>query len=493
MMTTKASECRPRWSSPRRADRPTWGPVAAKMAEALGTPFMPWQQQVADTVLEVDPTTGLFVYDEVIITVPRQSGKTTLVLAVALARMQHGRVIGMDRCRRQRIVYTAQTRNKAREKFVDEYIEMLKAAPRLKGKWRERTTNGSEQIRWHNGGQFGIDATSETSGHGPVLDMGINDEAFADIDDRTEQAMVPAMATRISPQYWVISTAGTDKSVYLRDKIRVARAGAEAGEDSGMAYFNWSADPADDIADPRTWWTFMPALGHTVTEKFVRNRLKAMKRPEFKRAFGNLWVPSSALELAIDGEKWQECADSSAAVIPEAARVLSVDVAPGSAWAAIAVAGPGEYLDGEGVAVALPTGEVIDYRAGDDWVVARVVELRARYGDLTVVLDPSSGPTNALLPAFREVGIEPKCVTSRELTQACSLFESNTLKTAWRHRGQQLVEDALNGAARRSIGDAWAWTRTNSAFDITPLVSLTLAMWGLSLEPAPYDLMSSFG
>ena len=51
------------------------------MADKLGQPFMPWQRLVADVGCEIDPVTGLPAYREVRVTVPRQSGKTTLFLA----------------------------------------------------------------------------------------------------------------------------------------------------------------------------------------------------------------------------------------------------------------------------------------------------------------------------------------------------------------------------------------------------------------------------
>ena len=41
---------------------------------------MPWQRQVADVALELDDA-GRFAYPLVVITVPRQSGKTTLLRA----------------------------------------------------------------------------------------------------------------------------------------------------------------------------------------------------------------------------------------------------------------------------------------------------------------------------------------------------------------------------------------------------------------------------
>ena len=64
----------------------SYGPQVAEIARLLGTPFMPWQRQVADVALELLPD-GSFAYREVIVTVPRQQGKTTMVLvARGLAR-----------------------------------------------------------------------------------------------------------------------------------------------------------------------------------------------------------------------------------------------------------------------------------------------------------------------------------------------------------------------------------------------------------------------
>src|SRR5215207_2302173 len=72
--------CSPRWTTP-RTDRPTRGGEVGRFAAALGTPLMPWQQHVADVAMEVDPDTGRLVYRRIVLTVPRQSGKTTLLLA----------------------------------------------------------------------------------------------------------------------------------------------------------------------------------------------------------------------------------------------------------------------------------------------------------------------------------------------------------------------------------------------------------------------------
>jgi hypothetical protein len=86
MVMATATECPPLYATARDPSRPTLGGDVAAIAEQLGTPFMPWQRLVADVAMEVDPATGLLAYREVDLTTPRQSGKTTLELAVLVHR-----------------------------------------------------------------------------------------------------------------------------------------------------------------------------------------------------------------------------------------------------------------------------------------------------------------------------------------------------------------------------------------------------------------------
>ena len=72
----------PRHHTP-RSDAPTRGGAVAVIAEAKRAPLMPWQRRAVDVALEVDPASGLYRYGIVVVTVPRQSGKTKLESDVA--------------------------------------------------------------------------------------------------------------------------------------------------------------------------------------------------------------------------------------------------------------------------------------------------------------------------------------------------------------------------------------------------------------------------
>lgn len=429
---------------------------------------MPWQQHVANAAFEVDPRTGRLAYREVRLTVPRQSGKTTLVLAKNLTRMALAGQFGG----RQRLTYTAQTRNDARKKFVDDYLEELRACKPLRGRWTSRLSNGSESIRWTaNGSLWGIDATGEKSGHGSILDVGDVDEAFAQVDDRIEQAMKPAMVTRPCPQLWVISTAGTDESTYLRGKVDTGREFAEAGRDTGVAYFEWAADPRADPDDEATWWACMPALGHTIDVEAVRAERAGMTLANFSRAYLNLWVPRAFGESVIPPEQWAACRDEHSQVDTGRPLVLAVDVSPMASWASIVVAG--WRPDG------VPHVEVIAHEPGDGWVVERLAQLQQKWGRRTVVLD-GAGPAAALQRDIERARLRVRVTNTREMTKACSTLQRLVRDGGVRHIGQDVLDDTHAAAAKRQLLDAWAWGRRQSSADISPLVAVTLAVWSLT-------------
>lgn len=476
MSTSSMSPAGPRWSSRRRADRATWGPAVGRIAAGLGTPLMPWQQHVVDVALEVDPDTGVLAYRDVRVTVPRQSGKSLLVLPVVVWRALAAAQLGGP----QRMVYAAQTRQDARKKWEHDYVAALRRARGMAGRFEVRLANGDERVTFAGGSSLGVVATTEKAAHGQTLDMPVLDEAFAQTDDRMDQAFRPAMMTRRQAQFWLVSTAGHAGSTYLRRKVDEGRQSVEADPGSGIAYFEWSADPDADPEDPGTWWSCMPALGHTVTEDAVRAELAGMQRGEFRRAFLNQWT-ETVVESVIPLAWWRDRADRGSVL--SGAPVLAVDISPDRAHASIGAAG----RSSTGEATHL---ELVDSRPGTDWCVPRLIELKARHAARAVVLD-DAGPAGSLVPELRAVGVEPLLPGTRGLVQACGQLYDAARDGTLVHLDDPLVTAALQAAATRTLGDAWAWKRRTSAADITPLVVLTLAQWGhLTVPAAPQTLVA---
>jgi len=330
---------------------------------------MPWQQQVADVAGETFKD-GRLCYNEIVITVPRQSGKTTLVLSVVVGRAEAGPSFGG----RQKMLYAAQTREDARDKWLTDYVEDLRAAKAMRDKWLLRVAAGSERVTFKSSrSTFGPIATKETSGHGKVLDYGCLDEAFAQKDSAVEDAWLPAMITRPMAQFWVPSTAGTEQSVYFRDKRDAGRMATQLDAGEGRAYFEWSLDPDLDISDKKLWPTFMPALGYTQSVAAIEREFIRMERNAFARAFGNQWV-GKLTPSVLDEAKWLACSARNAdgELDERAARVtrpvIAIDVSSDRQWGSVAI--------GASTAEGKPMVRLIRHERGTAWIVPYVIELR---------------------------------------------------------------------------------------------------------------------
>lgn len=470
--------CPPHWGTPRRPEFPSLGPKAWRVMERLGYPPMPWQRYVLDVALEIDPATGYFAHREVGLSVPRQQGKTQQILGLMVHRAAAWK--------RQRIVYAAQTRGMARERWEDEFLVTLDESS-LAGKYRVRKSNGHEAIIWsRTRSKIGITANTEKAGHGPPLDLGLMDEAFAAEDDRLEQAFSPAMLTRPMAQLWWASAGGTEKSVWLNKKRAAGRELIQTLWESGIfpsiAYFEWFAPEWMPRDDPATWRYCLPALDFTVTEAVVRAELEKLDAPEFDRAYLNRTRKKEPpTDPNVPKAKWPALADLGS--MPGDELAFSIEISHDRAWSSIA-----------GAAIR-PDGrvhiELVDRRPGTDWVVAAIVKLRALWDPVAVAIASIGSPAGSLIDDLVAAGVkapEDKDKPTRgdliimrtgDIVEACGQMADAMNQATVVHRDQVDLTAAVNGAMTKPSGDAWALDRRKSLTDVTPFFAAVLARWAL--------------
>lgn len=456
----RGQPARPKFATRRRPERETLGPRVAQFATLLGTPPMPWQQDLLDVALEIDSETGHLAYREVVVTVPRQQGKTTLILAVEA-----------DVCVNRApatVIYTAQTGNAARKKLLDEHVPAIRAselAPLLK---KTIQTMGGEAVHWKTGSRIELAAGTQSAGHGGVLDLAVLDETFHDVDDRREQALLPGMLTKPDGQLWVVSTQGTDASHYLIRKCEQGRLAAVEDSGRGICYLEFAASPDDDPGDPVTWWSCMPALGHTVSEDVVAHMFQTMSLPEFRRSALNI-LDSADVDRPISKAGWLECQDGTAA--PDVGG-LTVAIEAAIDSSASSVVG----------ADVLRRCEVIDYRLGTSWVPDRVAELYSKYG-CTVVLD-ARGPAKRFVQPLEQLGVPFLSLSSAEVAAAALLTADLVRDGGLWVRPHPVLDDAVESVPRRWSGDQWFFARRGGDVDASPLIALSLAVL-MAGEPVP--------
>ena len=85
------------------------------------------------------------------------------------------------------------------------------------------------------------------------------------------------------------------------------------------------------------------------------------------------------------------------------------------------------------------------------------------------------GPSAAIARKADEAGITVRRLDSQQYGIACGQFVDAIGEGALRHLGQDEMSAAIRGAKARPLVDRWAWSRTKSNVDISPLVAATLA------------------
>lgn len=407
---------------------------------------MPWQRLVADAGCEIDPTTGYPAYREVMVTVPRQSGKTTLFLSWQL-----------DRCinwgRPQRSAFTAQTGKDARDKWVDELFPLVEQSRLRPLIGQTNVGMGNESLTFKTGSRIRLLSTSASSGHSKTLHQAVLDEIWHDEDDRREQGLRPAMITIPDAQLLVCSTAGTQASTVMNRKVAAGRLAVSEDSGSGVAYFEWSAPDDWDPTDEDSWWGFMPALGHTIGPEAIRPELVSLPRAEFIRAYGNR--PTGGADLVIPSELWRRVNDPAAK--PSAPVRFGLDVSQDRSSAAIVACGANDVI------------ELVEHRPGTGWVAERANELTKEH-DTTIALD-FGGPAGVLADSI------DRCerLQGREVIQACGAMYDAIVEVAVMFRQDDTMDAAVEGVVKKPVGDQWVWSRRASVADVTPLIAATVA------------------
>lgn len=479
-----------RYATPRDPSRPTFGPAVGKVAASCGTPFMPWQQYVLDVALEVMPD-GEWAYTDVVETVQRQQGKTT----------KDG-PLGVHRCLtrpRSSSWVTAQTRQDARDNFIDGFVPDFRTSPLAKlGKVRE--SQGSERITFPKlRSLFGVFSPGEDALHGkrPAPQLVINDEHWAfgmDMRKAFEAAIGPTFLTS-GGQWFRHSTAGTAESEWLLADVRAGRLAVERGDTEGMAYFEIGFPPEyrdelltlleheDDSPEFRKgveWLvSYMPARGYTLKERVVLNEArKARRRDEvgdILRGFGNLWTPST--QTVLPAAHWK-AGRRDRLPKPTVPVALAFACARDRSDAAIVAAWrePGD---------ARMRWRVIDHRPGTSWVVDRMDQLIEERDPVAAGYD-RFGPATDIGDELERRGHELRAITYAEMATACIGVLAAVLDDRLIYVGHaDALDDVHELAARKYLGNRWVWDLKASGGSIAALDAGTMAGWFFDHTDAP--------
>lgn len=387
------------------------------------------------------------------------------------------------------------THNTAQEMFrrIEELIAGTSSfSRRVK---RVSRSHGEEGIELTTGQRLRFVARSTGSGRGFSGDLNIWDEA-QHLSNASVDALLPTMSARPNPQLFYGGSAPDRDLAPCEQIARVRRRALDGGRSARrLAYFEWSAELCtdlcapgctehDDPSSPATWAKTNPGLGIRITEEHIETEHASMSHRGFSRerlSVGRYPSEGSGWDV-ISKEAWEATADEDSDPLDPVA--FAVDVTPDRSASTIAVAGLRE--DG------LLHVEVIAHRPGTDWVPGRLKALTDKHPSCAVAID-AGGPAGSLVAECEEkLEVELTLPKARDLAAATGWIFDAVVRPAdadaeWasrlRHMPHAALTAALAGAARRPLGEAWAWDRRGTSVDISPLVAVTLAAWAFRSRP----------
>jgi hypothetical protein len=469
-------------AKPRFATRPTpGGPIDQvslwRSAEALSTPMLPWQKQASRLLGELlpsmcrchEPARPLPRYKTVVVSVPRQQGKTVLARSAVKARAEAE--ADMD------IYGTAQTRQYAAKHVVELGRKLRRVEPGIK----VTAGVGAERITWANGSRYQPISPTEGGGHGDSIDFMLIDEGWA-LTAVTLGGIAPALTARPHSQTLIISTMGTVESTAWNGIVAQGREAVAAQADgipTQMAYIEYSAPTDEAVWQPELWHSWMPALGLTVSPDDINAAIALMEaaegRAEVIRAFGNRTV--AALVQLFPAE-WVTRAWRS--IQPGARVVLGVDVNDEPMGASISAA----HITDSGLGAI----RTISNAPGSPRWVPQLIEQILSERKVEAVVADLGAPVKQLQTELEAIcerkGVPLVNRMPREMGADCLRF--------YHHLRDELVVlnaepdpsplgEAIAHARRKDLGDLWVVTRRGMPVDASPLIAGIIA-YGVAVE-----------
>jgi hypothetical protein len=400
---------------------------------------------------------GSYAYPIGVVLFPRQTGKTTFVMDVALGRC----LMYPD----YRCAYAAQTGHVTTERMVERMAELADGP--LASRVRMRRSAGTERVTLP--GRSYVKAFPPKAGalRSNALDLVMVDEAQEHgtvLGQQLDLTILPTFSTRPRRQLILIGTAGTDASDYLLRYLGRSRA-----KTPGYCVIEYGALEGEDIEDETLWEYRHPGIAAGLTDAaYLRSMRAAMGFAGFGREFFNVW--SRTTDRSIDPADWAAVQDPAAAVTGDTV-ALGFEVDPGRGSAAIAIA------DTNGAV------ELVDQHDGTDWLTARLLGLQTTHGyPIACTRYGAAGPTVDTLEA---AGATLVTLSSGDAQNACGSIADAIRDRTLKVRPSPALTESVEGAAQREIADTggFVWARRDAASNPAPLIAATWARWGATHGP----------
>lgn len=445
----------------------TGWPAVRDTCGSLGVGFDRWQDGIGRLILAKNAD-DLYATDTIVISIPRQVGKTYLIgwIVFALCIKFPGLTV----------LWTAHRYKTAGET----YRSLAAMANRQKMQPHVDSTPrgaGDQAINFTNESRIMFGARERGFGRG-FADVDV--EIFDETQILTQNAiddMVPATSTAANP---LIVYMGTPpKPADPGEVFTEFRERALSGDSEDVLYVEISADPDAKPLDREQWRRANPSYPHRTPERSMLRMFKNLTAESFLREGLGVWDVNASSRV-VNLDVWAELTDP--ASVASSFTAFAVEMTPDRVWASVAGAGPrADGLTHVEVQHGDPGGST--HRRGSGWVVPYCVAMHERHGRPVFVVD-GGGPAATLIGDLEAAGLNVMVVGAQDMARAFGMLMDAVADRSFRHGPQQELVDAIQVAKTRPCGDGGtAFGRKVSGADISALVAVKLAHWAAKAAP----------
>ena len=449
---------------------------------------MPWQRQVSDVALEVLPS-GKWAYTTVVVTVPRQAGKTAWLETLLIHRGQMLKLASMW--------ITAQSGGKARDRFLA-MVERVTLWQEENGvdMFSANIGNAHEVMKWKETRSklfpFAPEGQKKKSDemHGETPDIISADEIWVHsmlTAKALQQAYVPGMGTK-NAQELLTSTQGDENSEWLNSLTEAGRRYVEAGKNTGTAYFEWSIPaisggirvqdlPDDALLD--LICRHHPAVGYTWSRETVAAHLDKFRelddREGFIRGYGNLRL-AGGVARDLPAATWDGA--KTELELPEtyALGLAFEEDNPGT----MALGAAGRLNSGQAVLELAPVegrDGWLHTEDGERWdPVDYVADHLLEESGATSVAVLNTGPGRIAADRLERLGVAVHRIPVADYRAACPTLEADLGRRMAVHRSQPTLNKAAESVTFNRTPSGFVWTAPGKDHPVCALASVTLAL-----------------
>jgi len=458
--TPRLSEAARRLIVPKGIVTTAW-PSVREQCLRMKITFDPWQDGAGTAILGKNQD-GLYAADAVVISIPRQVGKTFLVGSIVLAlAILHPRT---------QVLWSAHRYPTAEDAFND--MKALCERPGV-AKYVSKIydSTGKQRVVLKNGSRIYFGARERGWGRGfKRVAILVFDEAQI-LTERAVDDMIPSTNRHPNPLIFYMGTP--PKPSDPSEHFTRMRTEAINGESDDVFYLEFGADADADPRDREQWAKANPSYPRHTTARAMLRMIKNLGLASFLREGLGIW-DGTAITGVFSSGAWARCATDEPPGTPAA---LGVAADLDQTWLSLAA------VDSEN---PRHLGAVLRTRfdTGRSHFVSEVARISVEHS-IPVVID-KKGPAAPLIPDLEDAGVALIQTGLDDLVQASADMREAVETGQVCHANYPDLNEAVDAATWRLSGERRLFGRRSG--DIAMLEAAALAMLE---QGANYDVMES--